>query len=220
LQVRFIVETDGSISNIQSLNDPGFGFAAASEKMMQRSPKWQPATQNKIPVRSYHTQPITFVISEQNDEVITISSPHPGTFFLGVENPLKISSSQYKSENLVVQISNGSIEKRDEGYIVRVNQAGKTIVSVKVNENGWKDLATTAFEVKPLPPYSPAKTEKIFIDGIEYKVSGTSPGRNMDPRRTDGLKPSETSDVQTPKKRKRGSQEEVTLSGYPLLRKS
>jgi protein TonB len=63
--VRFLVERDGSISEAKALNNPGFGLAKASEKVIKSSPKWTPGEQNGRKVRSYHTQPITYVISEQ-----------------------------------------------------------------------------------------------------------------------------------------------------------
>jgi len=36
-------------------------------EIIPNSPKWKPAEQNGRPVNSYHTQPITFVISEGSD---------------------------------------------------------------------------------------------------------------------------------------------------------
>jgi periplasmic protein TonB len=65
VQVKFLVERDGSISDVQALNDPGFGLAKAAVKALKTGPKWTPGEQNGKKVRSYHTQPITFVIQEQ-----------------------------------------------------------------------------------------------------------------------------------------------------------
>lgn len=64
VQVKFIVEKDGSISDVHALNDPGYGLGKAAEKVVRTGPKWKPGTQNRKVVRSYHTQPITFVIQE------------------------------------------------------------------------------------------------------------------------------------------------------------
>lgn len=65
VQVRFLVEKDGSIADVQSLNDPGFGLAKAAVDVLKKGPRWSPGIQNGKPVRSYHTQPITFMIQEQ-----------------------------------------------------------------------------------------------------------------------------------------------------------
>ncbi|RYY00334.1 MAG: energy transducer TonB, partial [Gammaproteobacteria bacterium] len=64
VNVRFIVEKDGSISNVSILNDPGYGIGRKVLGMMKYVPKWKPAIQNEKVVRSYHTQPITFVIAD------------------------------------------------------------------------------------------------------------------------------------------------------------
>jgi len=65
VQVRFLVERDGSINDVHSLNDPGYGLGKGAEDVVRRGPKWNPGEQNGRKVRSYHTQPITFVVSEQ-----------------------------------------------------------------------------------------------------------------------------------------------------------
>jgi len=65
VNVRFLVEKDGSISDVKALDDPGYGLAAASEKVVKTGPRWSPGIYEGKIVRSYHTQPITFVISEK-----------------------------------------------------------------------------------------------------------------------------------------------------------
>lgn len=65
INVRFLVEKDGSINSVQALNDPGFGLKQGAEEVVKRGPKWSPGEQNGKKVRSYHTQPISFQIQEQ-----------------------------------------------------------------------------------------------------------------------------------------------------------
>lgn len=65
VQVQFIVEVDGSISNIKALNDPGYDLAMKSENVMRASPKWNPGEKDGKKVRAYYIQPFTFVIQEQ-----------------------------------------------------------------------------------------------------------------------------------------------------------
>lgn len=64
VQVKFLVERDGSISDVHALNDPGYGLAKAAEKVVRTGPKWTAGEVNGKKVRSYHTQPITFVIQQ------------------------------------------------------------------------------------------------------------------------------------------------------------
>jgi periplasmic protein TonB len=64
VQVKFLVERDGSITDVQALNDPGFGLKKGAEDVVRKGPKWSPGIQNGKQVRSYHTQPITFMVQE------------------------------------------------------------------------------------------------------------------------------------------------------------
>jgi beta-lactamase regulating signal transducer with metallopeptidase domain len=62
VQVRFVVEKDGSLSSMSIVKEPGFGLGDKVLEIMKHAPKWKPAIQNQRVVRSYHTQPITFVV--------------------------------------------------------------------------------------------------------------------------------------------------------------
>src|SRR5690349_3166148 len=64
VNVRFLVERDGSITDVQAMNDPGYGLAKAAVKVVKTGPKWTAGEVKGKKVRSYHTQPITFIIQE------------------------------------------------------------------------------------------------------------------------------------------------------------
>jgi len=64
VQVKFLVEKDGSIADVRALSDPGFGLAKGAVEVVKKGPKWSPGEQNGRQVRSYHTQPITFIVQE------------------------------------------------------------------------------------------------------------------------------------------------------------
>lgn len=62
--VQFIVEKDGSITDIKSLTKYGYGMEEEVIRVMKASPKWKPAIQNKNIVRAYKKQTVTFVVAE------------------------------------------------------------------------------------------------------------------------------------------------------------
>jgi periplasmic protein TonB len=62
VNVRFLVEKDGSISYAEALNDIGFGLAEAAVRTLKTGPKWMAGELNGQKIRSFHTQPITFVV--------------------------------------------------------------------------------------------------------------------------------------------------------------
>lgn len=58
--VTFIIEKDGSLSDIQAVRGPSSNANNAAVKVMKISPKWNPGTQNGKPVRVRYTLPINF----------------------------------------------------------------------------------------------------------------------------------------------------------------
>lgn len=64
IYLTFIVEQDGSLSNIKSVRDLGFGSGEEAVRVLQESPKWKPGEQNGQKVRVLYSLPITIVPSE------------------------------------------------------------------------------------------------------------------------------------------------------------
>jgi len=62
IRMSFVVEKDGSLTEIKVLNDQ-YGVAKEAERVLKTLPKWTPAQQGGKPVRSRFTQPITIKIN-------------------------------------------------------------------------------------------------------------------------------------------------------------
>lgn len=62
--VTFVVEKDGSLSDIHCLRDLGYGSAEEVVRVLKISPKWIPGNQNGLPVRVQYTAPINFQLQE------------------------------------------------------------------------------------------------------------------------------------------------------------
>jgi len=58
--VTFVVEKDGSLTNIKSISGPGNGTREEAERAIALSPKWLPGEQNGKPVRVQYTVPVVF----------------------------------------------------------------------------------------------------------------------------------------------------------------
>jgi periplasmic protein TonB len=63
--VSFLVDKSGNISEVQSLNDPGYGTAGEAVRVIKKGPAWTPAVQNGRNVIYRQKQSITFQVSEQ-----------------------------------------------------------------------------------------------------------------------------------------------------------
>ena len=62
--VKFIVHTDGTVSDVSTENYKGSKTALHCIDVIKNAPKWQPAVQNGRKVNAYKIQPITFLIEE------------------------------------------------------------------------------------------------------------------------------------------------------------
>lgn len=56
--LAFVVETDGTLTDIRTLKDAGFGTGAEAEKVLQQSPKWIPGRKGGQRVRVNYILPI------------------------------------------------------------------------------------------------------------------------------------------------------------------
>lgn len=63
--VSFTVDKNGSISDVQADNNPGYGTNEEAVRVIKKGPSWKPAVQNGRNVIYRHKQSITFQVSEE-----------------------------------------------------------------------------------------------------------------------------------------------------------
>ncbi|HEY6503017.1 MAG TPA: energy transducer TonB [Chitinophagaceae bacterium] len=63
--IRFVVDLDGNVSDIQALTNHGYGMEQEAIRVLKKANGWEPAFQYDRHVKAYRMQPITFeVVSE------------------------------------------------------------------------------------------------------------------------------------------------------------
>ncbi len=62
--VQFVVNTDGTIQDVQVLKSVGYGCDEEAVRLIKSVPRWTPGKQSGRAVRSRFTQPITFILPE------------------------------------------------------------------------------------------------------------------------------------------------------------
>ncbi len=62
VSVRFIVGMDSVVSDVGCENDPQYGMCQEAIRLIRKSGKWKPATQNGRIVNGFKLQPIVFTI--------------------------------------------------------------------------------------------------------------------------------------------------------------
>lgn len=65
VEFSFLIDKDGSITDIKILKDPGYKTADEVFRVIKNSPKWKPATKDGKPVKYHHNHSITFYVSEE-----------------------------------------------------------------------------------------------------------------------------------------------------------
>ncbi len=60
--IKFVVRKDGSISDMSILQGIGHGCEEEAMRIIGMMPKWNPGKQNGVPVNTYFTMPIAFVL--------------------------------------------------------------------------------------------------------------------------------------------------------------
>ncbi|MBC7399567.1 MAG: energy transducer TonB, partial [Mucilaginibacter sp.] len=63
--MQFIVEKDGSLTNVKAIKGPGGGTSEEALRVMQKSPKWKPGINDGKPVRVQYAAPIAFVFKAE-----------------------------------------------------------------------------------------------------------------------------------------------------------
>jgi len=58
--VQFVVEKDGSVSNVRAARDIGGGCGAEAVRVVKSMPKWTPGKQRGKAVRAAYTLPVNF----------------------------------------------------------------------------------------------------------------------------------------------------------------
>lgn len=65
VMIKFMISEDGTVCNLSPVTKWGHGIEEEVIKAIQSAPKWEPGRIFGRAVKTYHTQPITFVIQEQ-----------------------------------------------------------------------------------------------------------------------------------------------------------
>jgi len=84
-----------------------------------------------------------------------ISADMMNVFYAGIDNPISVSVPGVPAQNINVNITNGSLSKKGNGWIVRPTKVGQNcIIAVSAKMEGGKiqAIGSKPFRVKALPP--------------------------------------------------------------------
>lgn len=164
--VTFIVEADGTLSNIKAVRGPSETLKSEAVRVLSKSPKWVPGVQNGHAVRVSYTVPIQFTIPGPPDGKIYSQVSKQPQFPGGVEAFGKFISMniRYPKEDR----ENGVSGKVICTFIVETDGALTDIKSVR---SPSETMAKEAVRVLLLSP----KWQPGHQDGHLVRVSYTVP---------------------------------------------
>jgi hypothetical protein len=145
--VQFIVNKDGSISDLKPLTNLGYGLEAEVIRIITKGPRWLPAIQNGHQVRAYRKQPVTFVVT--TDELnVSVKGQSSYTLKAGADNEVSVSVDKVKDEDLTLSISGGTVTRIGDGlYNIKVPEAGRAMLIVTYTQKKKKQSTNVSFEV-------------------------------------------------------------------------
>ena len=165
--VQFVVETDGSISNVEVVRSLYKDLDEEVVRVIKNMPKWIPAEQDGKAIREYYRVPISFEFADNSTPTDSSSNntiqEENERVFVEVEQLPEFPGGkkafiQYLNENLVYPKS--AFERKIEGKVVVsfVVEADGSITNVKVANSVDEDLDKEAVRVvKNMPKWIPGK---------------------------------------------------------------
>ncbi len=107
---------------------------------------------------------------------LTVSATKMNVFYKGVDNPVSISVPGMPADKVRPSISNGSISKGKDGYVVRVKSGNKATVSVSgtLPDGTSKAMGKVEFRVKSVPDPKPYFGGKSTADETIQKKQLTA----------------------------------------------
>ncbi len=62
--IQFVVDKEGNVSDIKALTNHGYGMEQEAIRVLKKARGWKPGIQDGREVKSYHRQPITFEVMD------------------------------------------------------------------------------------------------------------------------------------------------------------
>lgn len=182
VRLKFIVEKDGTFSDIQVLNESTEGLGEEAIRVLKTMPAWKPATHNGKIVRSAFTLPMKIRINE-DDKKSEESQEKP---LNEVEEKNEIISESYlKSlDNFLISTDlfefkcNCTFVKHDDKREHRYeSQDGSAYYQISIEKKDEKEVEQTIKEAKSNVIYHGGLANEIKLSGIKAtEISLSSKG--------------------------------------------
>ncbi len=166
--VQFVIEKDGSITDIKVVRDPGGGLGREAERVIKEMPKWSPGRQKGEPVRVKMSAPIRFRLKRDipmkvlEDNSIYLKADQNATYS-GGEDAMK----SYITSQLVIP----SIVKKKQiegtALIYAIVEKDGTLSNIAIQESLCPECDEEAIRIiSGMPAWTPAVLKNEIVRSV------------------------------------------------------
>jgi beta-lactamase regulating signal transducer with metallopeptidase domain len=161
--VSFLVNTDGSVTEVRGENNPGYGSKELAEKLFTKGPRWVPASKDGKPVAYRHKMSITFVVKDK----MASSDPArlPGVTTL----PNNIASiNSIKGNDVTVNANSTAVAVVD---VPNVKKGDPILVTPQKDDAGWSVYSAWVSAANEVTVrFANHSQKEVKVDGDDYKI--------------------------------------------------
>ncbi len=149
-------ELTGKIDSVQVgrgvgkylVEGPGIGAHTFSAIIQVKNPVTN--EYKTFPIKSSGSYTLEYIVAKPQ---AVISPTKMNVLYIGVQNPIDISVSGFRADQISANISQGSLSKGSTGYIAQVKTVGNATISVSVKDDNGRvrPMGSMLFRVKRVP---------------------------------------------------------------------
>jgi len=166
--VQFVVEKDGSITNISVLKGIGYGCDEAAMNAIKNSPKWAPGTQNGKEVRVQYVAPIVFALDRSAEDMIYNRLKKKPLYI--IDDVIQDENFDPRKDLVPDQIKSIDVLKDEKAKIIYGSKGvnGVVLIHTKAAKTleAEKDTSKRKMET---PHYFPETAPLFILDGKEIE---------------------------------------------------
>lgn len=184
--LRYIVEPDGSLSNMKIVREPGSGLGDEAVRVLNLSPKWNPGIQKGQKVRVQFTMPINFSLTDDDNEPKNV-----GEFYKHIQNHVRypVAAKDLNIQGRVFVSFTISADKKIQDLVdLRApdKSLGDEVIRILSSYNDYSEWKTNTVYTLPVnfninygdgnnvkvpDPVNPTPVHNTYQPGTKEKVS-------------------------------------------------
>lgn len=168
--VQFVIEKDGSLTDVKIVRDPGGGLGQEAERVIKMMPKWKPGTQKDSPVRVKMSAPIRFKLAKN----IPIKVIEDNSIYLEADQKAAYPEGETAMQSFIASkltIPAVVKKKKIDGKVLiyAVVEKDGTLSNIAVQESLCPECDEEAIKVvSEMPAWTPAVLKSEVVRSVVF----------------------------------------------------